>query len=759
MTELDTAGADTLADLAELLRTLRRRHARTSRDSELTYRELAAKTGWSLTAVAEYFTGKTLPPTDRFDALVVLLGATPAELGALATARDRVAELRRTDRAPAPNSVPRQLPASVRRFTGRATELAALAELLDEPVTPGAVRVAAISGAAGIGKTTLAVQWAHQMAHRFPDGQLYVNLRGFDAGATVSPPAAIRSFLDALHVNQAPESPDAQAALYRSLLADRRMLILLDNARDTAQVRPLLPGAPGCLVLVTSRNQLKGLVATDGAEPITLDVLSADEARELLARAVGAERAAAAPGAVDELVAHCARLPLALAIVAARAAVNPRVPLPDLVRELDESRLSAFAGDDPATDLRAVFSWSYHALEAEAARAFGLLGLAPGPDIDLSAAASLVGRPLQQTRVLLHGLESASLIQQWAPGRYRMHDLIRLYAKDQAADPAALQRLTDFYVHTAFGAERLLQPLLPPIPLDPPADGCTPKVITDQAGALAWFAAEHRNLQAAQCLAADRDVWRLAWTLTTFLYRQGRFHDALAVWRAGEAAAAKLDDPMIRTGTHQLLGAIYGELGRHEEALRHLNIAAGAGDTPGQAYTHHALGWLWSLRGDHQRALRHAAESLRRYRALGMPAGEARELTVMGWYRALSGDFERARCDGEAALATARRHALAEDEALSTSVLGFIAFNTGFHVAARSHLERADTLLYNVGNLYYQATVLDYLGRTHEALDDPAEASCCWRKALALYREQHRAAEADDLERRMADTRVTAPRG
>ena len=744
VTELDTGGVDTLADLAGLLRKLRRRHARTSRDSELTYRELAAKTGWSPTAIAEYFTGRTLPPTDRFDALIGILGATPPEQGSLATARDRVAERRRTDRVAPPSSeVPRQLPAAVRRFAGRVTEMAVLNGLLDEPVTPGAVRVAAISGTAGIGKTTLAVQWAHQVAHRFPDGQLHVNLRGFDqSGEVVPPSAAILGFLDALGA-QAPAGPDAQAALYRSLLSDRRMLILLDNARDAAQVRPLLPGAPGCLVLVTSRSQLSGLVATDGAEPIVLDVLSTEEARELLGNS------ADYPAAVDELITLCGRLPLALAVVAARAATNPNVPLPELARELGD-RLSALSTDDPATDLRAVFSWSYRALSPEAATVFGLLGLVPGPDIDVAAAASLTARP--QVRVALRELEMASLLQQYSPGRYRMHDLIRLYAKDLADDPDAGRRLVDFYLHTAVSAESLLQQLLPPVPLEPPADGCQPLVLADQATALAWFAAEYRNLQAAQGLAAEchwsRDVWRLAWALTTFLYRQGRFHDALAVWRVGEAASAQLDDPTIRTGTLQMLGAIYAELGRHAEALEHLNLAAKAGDTPGHAYTHHALGWLWSLSGDNRRALHHATEALHRYRALGIPAGEVRELTVMSWYRALSGDHDRARTDGESALAMARRHEYAEDVALSTSVLGYIAFHTGRLLAARSHLQQADMLLHNVGNTYYQANALDYLGRTLLALDDPAYV-LAWQRALELYQQQHRAAEADDLRQRL----------
>jgi tetratricopeptide (TPR) repeat protein/transcriptional regulator with XRE-family HTH domain len=767
---LDTAETQTLEDLAGLLRALRRRHARNSRDSELTYRELAAKTGWSPTAIAEYLTARTLPPTDRFDALIRLLGATPSEQGTLATARDRVAERRRVKRT-APRSsaaqqglraqvMPRQLPAAVRQFTGRTAELIALAALVDQSAPPGTVLISAIGGTAGIGKTTLAVHWAHQVAHRFPDGQLYVNLRGFDpSGTAMSPDAAVRGFLDALQVppERVPAGLDAQAALYRSLLADRQMLILLDNARNTAQVRPLLPGAPGCLVLVTSRSQLSGLVATDGADPIALDLLSPEEAGELLASHIGADRTAAHPQAVAEIVTQCAQLPLALAIVAARAATNPQVPLPALARELGDTRdrLGALTTDDPATDLRAVFSWSYDALDAETATVFGLLGLTPGPDIDPAAAASLTARPIARIRAVLRDLENASLIHQYTPGRYRMHDLVRLYAADQAghSDPDAPRRLVDFYLHTAFSAERLLQPLLPPIPLGPPASGCHPLVLTDQTTGLAWFTAEYPNLLAVQRLAAAQGwapaVWRLAWILTTFLYRHGRFQDALAVWRAGETAAQQMDDPMIRTGTHQLLGAIFAELGQHTEALEHLNLAAQAGDTPGQAYTHHALGWLWSLRGDNRRALRHAADALRRYQALGMPAGEVRELTVMSWYRALLGDYDRARTQGEAALAMARRHQYFEDEALSMSVLGYIAFHTGRYIAALRHLQQAETLLLNVGNTYYEATVLDYLGRTHHAIGELDATRHTWQQALQLYQTQRRTTEAEDVQERL----------
>jgi len=315
-----------------------------------------------------------------------------------------------------PAPVPAQLPSAVPAFTGRTAELARLDALagLDAgaagaglgPATPATVAICAVSGTAGVGKTALAVHWAHRVAGRFPDAQLYVNLRGFDpAGAALDPGQALRGFLDAFGVPTAriPADLDAQAGLYRSLLAGKRVLVVLDNARSAEQVRPLLPGAPGCLAIVTSRDQLAGLVATEGARPLALDLLTAADARKLLVRRLGADRAVGEPEAVEAIITACARLPLALTIAAARAATSPGFPLAAIAAELQESgsALDPVDGGDLATDVRAVFSWSYHALSAGAARLFRLLGLHPGPDIPITGAASLAGIPPGQARTVL----------------------------------------------------------------------------------------------------------------------------------------------------------------------------------------------------------------------------------------------------------------------------------------------------------------------------------------------------------------------
>jgi DNA-binding SARP family transcriptional activator len=338
---------------------------------------------------------------------------------------------------PGPGGTPAQLPPAVAGFTGRAGELDRLDRLLaGHAADRSQVMILAVDGTAGVGKTALAVQWAHRVADRFPDGQLYVNLRGYGPDGPVMDPAdAVRGLLYGLGTapSRVPIGQEAQTGLYRTILAGKRMLIVLDNARDADHVRPLLPGAPGCVVLVTSRNRLSGLV-TAGAHLLTLDVPTAAEARELLALRLGPDRLAAEPDAVDDIIARAGRLPLALAIVAVRAATYPHFPLRYLAGELGDTqhRLDALATADPTTDIRMVFSWSYKALVDPAARLFRLLGLHPGADISVPAAASLTGLPARQVRPLLTQLSAVHLITEASPGRYTFHDLLRAYAREQA---------------------------------------------------------------------------------------------------------------------------------------------------------------------------------------------------------------------------------------------------------------------------------------------------------------------------------------
>ncbi|WP_328760346.1 AfsR/SARP family transcriptional regulator [Streptomyces sp. NBC_00271] len=406
---------------------------------------------------------------------------------------------------------PRQLPADLSVFTGRVAELARATSLVPGPHEPSAVIT--IHGMAGVGKTAFAVRLAHTVAHHFPEGQLYMDLRSFGpVGTAVEPSAAIRAFLIALDIapEQIPPYAEAQAALYRSALANRRLLIVLDNARDSDHVRSLLPGTPGCMVVVTSRNQLMGLVAAHGAQPIALDVLDDGDADRLIINRVGTARTSTEPEAVRDIVEACARWPLALAIVAARAATHPAFPLSTIAAELHDARgsLDAFESSDPTMDVRAVFSWSYQVLPCASAQLFRLLALHPGCSISLQSAASLAGLPHREVQPLLAELTRAHLITECEHRRYVFHDLLHNYAAElsEAMDsaevrPAALLRLFDHYMHTAYNAAVLLTPNVREIFLPPPAEGSFPLHFDDTSDASAWLDREREIILAVIELA------------------------------------------------------------------------------------------------------------------------------------------------------------------------------------------------------------------------------------------------------------------
>jgi tetratricopeptide (TPR) repeat protein/transcriptional regulator with XRE-family HTH domain len=740
-------------DIAALLRDLRRRHARQSRDSPLTYRELAAKTGWSQAAIGEYFSGRTLPPTDRLDALAVLLGATAAEQSALATARDRVDEARRVAaRVGGPTApVARQLPADVSGFAGRAVELERLDALLDECGRPAAVVISAVSGTAGVGKTALAVHWAHRVANQFGDGQLYINLRGFDPGGSPMAPAeATRRFLDALEVppQRIPADPDTQTAMYRSVLAGKKMLILLDNARDPAQVRPLLPGTPGCLVLITSRNDLSGLVATDGARPLPLNLLTPTEAHDLLTRRLGSDRMATEPEAVEQLIAACARLPLALAIVAARATTQPQLPLTALAGELHDrqNRLDALSTGEATTDVRAVISWSYHALTPEAARLFRLLGLHPGPDISGAAAASLTGLPPPRVRPLLAELTRANLLVERTAGRYSLHDLLRAYAAQltHCADSdeqrhTATHRILDHYLHTAYTADRLLAPARDSIHLTPQSPGVSPEAHADHEQALDWFTTERPVLLAMIDQAAtgfDTHIWQLARTLDHFLDWRGHWHDLAAIKQAAVAAAGRLDDPTAEAGARRLLARAYVRVGRLDDArtqlLGALDLSTRIGDLTEQAHTHHTLAYVWERQDRPANALTHCRQALDLFRAAGHQAGQADALNGIGWMHALLGDHRQALTYCRKALPLFQEIGDRGGQAGTWDSLGYIHHHLGQYPMAVTCYEHAIDLFRNLGDRYSEATTLTRLGNTHHATSNSAAARETWQHALTI---------------------------
>ncbi|MGW4208921.1 BTAD domain-containing putative transcriptional regulator [Lentzea sp. NPDC004789] len=660
--------------------------------------------------------------------------------------------------------VPRQLPAVPPHFVGRDNDLATL-----DQAEPGrTVVISALGGAGGIGKTWLALAWAHQHVGQFPDGQLFTDLRGFNpTEQPVTPDAALFGFLTALGIthDRMPLDVDARAALYRSLLTGKRMLVMLDNAASADQVIPLLPGGPACTVLITGRTRLASLIDRHGARHLQLDVLTPGEARALLATRLGADRVAAEPDAVNELVALCGGYPLALSITA-RHAARSGVPLAEVAAELRELGLELLDHDtDPAASLPAVLSWSLRRLTDEHRTVFALLGITPGPDTTLPAVTALTGLPTARARKALSVLEEASLVERRPGGRYAMHDLVRAYATTTAdhlpddVRETALVRVMDFHLHTAHAADRLLNPTRTLVQPEPPVPGIHPHALPDEAAALVWLQAEHATLLATQraavALGRHHVVWHLAWTLESFHYRRGHLRDAVASWRVALDAAAHLPDPATRSRAHRSLGRNCALLGLHEEAIRHLDRAITLTerhhDPAEQAHNHQTLSLTWGERGDDRRALEHAQHALNLHRTLDLPVRKATVLSTAGWYAARLGDFDTARDHCHAALALHRHHHNPEGEAATLDSLGLIAHRTGDHQQAVDHYYEALTLCRTLGYAYRVADTLDNAGHPHAALGHHDQARAVWREALELYREQGRGDDATRVQRQLDD--------
>ncbi|MFL6074910.1 MAG: BTAD domain-containing putative transcriptional regulator [Mycobacteriales bacterium] len=647
-----------------------------------------------------------------------------------------------------PVPVPAQLPTALPGFAGRRDPIAQLDGLL---AGPDAVAIAALSGTAGIGKTTLALHWAHRVAHHFPDGQLYVNLCGFDPGDCVVEPAEVlRGFLEAFGTSppRIPAGLEDRAALYRSVLAGKRVLIVLDNARDADQVRPLLPGTAGCAVVVTSRNQLIPLVATEGARPLTLDLLDEVEARDLLAGRLGAARVAAEAEAVTEIVARCARLPLALAITAALATGQPDFPLARLAGELRDAAgaLDVLRGGDEVTDVRAVFSWSSRALSPAAARLFRLLGLHPGPDFTVPAASSLAGLPAAETRSLVAELARAHLVTEHVPGRYASHDLLRVYSAEQAraheteADRHdAVRRLLDHYLHTAYTGTLLLEPSRERIEVPAPAPGVVPEELAGMGGALAWFAAEHAVMTAAlhQPPAHDPQVWALAWTMVNYLQRRGHRHEWLAAQQRALAAGQRMGDLAKQAYSHRSIGVASAELGDRDEALDHygraLRLYAETGDRAGQAHTHLNLAMIRQRQDRLAEAVGHDEQALELYRAAGHPVGTSRTLNTLGWHLALLGDLRQALRYCEEAIELTIRTGDLDAQSWTWDSLGYIHHHLGAYDRAIACYARAVGLIRELGDLSCEGETLVHLGESQYAAGDREAARATWQQALDVF--------------------------
>ncbi len=653
---------------------------------------------------------------------------------------------------------PAQLPPEPSGFAGRAAELSWLqATLPGQPAPDGAPQaspVVLITGTAGVGKTTLAVRFARQAVPLFPDGQLYVNLRGFDpAGAPMPPGTTLPWFLNALGVpaRHVPSAVEAQSALLRTLLGGKRMLLLLDNAHDADQVRPLLPGSPGCLVLVTSRSQLTGLVV-DGARALPLDVLGAEEAAELVAGRLGAERAAGESTAVAELVAHCAGLPLALSVTCARAAARPGMRLADLAAELADARgrLDALRTGEAATDLRAVFSWSADKLSGQAGRMFRLLGVHHGPDISAAAAASLAAVTLAEARAALAELTRASLLTESPAGRFGCHDLLRAYTAELAAatlsDTEGLQarrRVLDHYLWTAHAAMARLYPARDQVPPPPPLDGVAAEGFCGQGAydaALAWFDAEDRVLanviEQAAAQRQDEHCWKLAWYWAPLLNRRGRTDELLAVARTAVLSAGRLGDRDALAHVHRELGNVTGRHGDYQAAEEHLRKAlelfTDLGDLASVAGSRHSLAVLFSHQERWDEALNHAVEGLRLRRALADSAAVAYSENAVGWILAHTGQ-------PDAALWYCRRaldmHTESGSRSGAADTLDSIAFAHGQladYERSVAHYEQALAMYRLLGDPQGEAAAWLCLGDIQLASGQADAARRCWERSRAL---------------------------
>lgn len=732
----------------------------------ITQEELAERTGLSARAIRAIETGRSGTPraatvrllarafglsgAERDRYFEIALAASPPDPrpvpGPLPAPRERTVSGSSPHAVPA--GAPRQLPRAVPGFAGRAEYLDRLNALLDAG-TPATV---VISGTAGVGKTTLAVHWAQHVAHHFPDGQLFVNLRGFGPPeAVVSPGEAVRGFLQALEVptQRVPEDLSGQSALLRSLLAERRMLLVVDNARDSEHVRPLIPGAAGCLMLVTSRRTLVSLVAAEGAFPLALDLPTVDEAWSLMAGRLGPRRMADEPDAVSALIERCARLPLAMAVVAARAAIRPSLPLATFVDQLraPDSHLDALQGGDEVSDVRTVFSWSYHQLGTQAARLFRLLGLHPGPDIGVLAVASLAGCGIGTAQAVLTELADSGLIGETAPDRYVLHDLMRSYAGEltvridtASARLATLHRALDHYLRTSVAADKLLSPHREPLPVPEAASGAVHVDLVDHHDAMAWFAAETAVLLAMTRLAADSGfdthAWQLASSMHTYLYRQGNWHEAVAVHRTALQAAQRLDEDLAQAHSHDRLGRALIDTNGFDEARHHLEQAyaryGDLGDVSGAARIQQIIAVSFERQGDPARALTHLRLAVDLAESAGDTFLQGRFLNGTGWIYAHLGDHAEARAYCEQALLLMEKIDDRDGAADAWDSIGFALHHLGHHVEAVECYQRALELYRGLGHRFYLAQTLIHLGETHQAVGRIEPARAAWQDALDI---------------------------
>jgi tetratricopeptide (TPR) repeat protein len=611
-----------------------------------------------------------------------------------------------------------------------------------------------IGGTPGVGKTALAVRWAHRVSGRFPDGQLYANLRGYDSERPVTAADALAGFLRALGVagQDIPPGTDERAALYRSLLAGRRMLVVLDNAGDDAQIRPLLPGGPPCVTVVTSRDALAGLVVREGARRLDLGLLPQADAAGLLRALIGV-RAAADPGATAALASLCARLPLALRVAAELAATRGGAPLADLVAELAGGpRLDLLdAGGNPRTAVRAVFSWSYRHLDAGTARLFRLLSLHPGADLDVYAAAALAGTTADRAVGPLDRLVRAHLIDTTQPGRYGLHDLLRAYARELAAEGgqdsqdeprSALTRLFDYYLHataeavgTLFPAERRSRTGVTPLATSIPP-------VTGRPGAArAWLDAQRAALTAVAAHTVEhgwpRHTMRLATTVFRYLEGGGHCPEAAVIHAHARRAAQLTGDRAAEAAALTSLGLADARQGRYQRAADQLEQALAlsrqAGDQADEARALGNLGIVRYQQGRYQQAASHYRQALSLFRELGDQTGEASALTSLANVAVRQGRYQQAASQLRRALALYRESGNRSYEAYALQILGLVELRSGRCPQAIDRNREAMELARQTGNRGCEAYALANLGAIDLRQSRYQQAADHQRQALAMF--------------------------
>jgi tetratricopeptide (TPR) repeat protein len=652
---------------------------------------------------------------------------------------------------------PRQLPSSVRSFVNRKFDLRKLDAALEHSLRgPGsensAVVISALSGPAGVGKTALAVHWAHHARDRFPDGDLFVNLRGYDAAFPISPQQVLESFLRALDVPAAriPANVDEQAALYRSLLDGRRMLVLLDNASNAEQVRPLLPGTRSCVVVITSRSRLSGLVVREGARRMVLDALTPDEAVALLGEILGQDRVEADPEGARALAGQCSYLPLALRIVADKATAEPDMTLREMADQLasHRSRLDGFTVDDDLSEIRAVFSWSYQALSAETARVFRLLGAHTAPDIGTPAVAALAQISVAEARKSLGALADIHMLTRTETDRFRIHDLLRAYAierfeneESEAQRLAASRRLLDWFFAAAYESYRAILPqgrLFAQVEFG--RDVTTLPVFADQASAVKWCESQHANLMdainTAEELSFDDLVWKIAVSCMAFLERLSYKTDWIVSHEKAAAATTRLRDRAAEGFVLMLLGDAYWFCGRLEDALStYLSSAAASRDAHDKWTEGFALrgsGLVHQDLGNFSEATSFFEEALGVFRLIGETRGEAMSLLSIG--NCLSGlnRLDEALAKYAEALQVCRRIANPWIPGMVSNQIGLVHAAQGQHLQAIEDFKSAIETFRELEDQRHLSFALRDIGSSYLATDQLAEARSSWQLAHEL---------------------------